>query len=136
MKTPPAAANIILGAMCYLLQDELAAKGQKGIIMENVPGQIGKKEENYFKTAMIMFNSPDELLNILKKTYDKENINPKYIQQLETKVYNGPFKENFTLEKASSCSLAIKFIYIWVDAMFKFHKVFTETQPLRDKLQE
>lgn len=36
LKTPPAAALIILGAMCYLLYDELAAKGQKGIIMENV----------------------------------------------------------------------------------------------------
>jgi len=32
----------------------LAAKGQKGIIIENVPGSMGKKEENYMKTAAIM----------------------------------------------------------------------------------
>lgn len=54
LKTPPAAALIILGAMCYLLQEELAAKGQKGIIMENVQGSLGKKEENYAKTAAIL----------------------------------------------------------------------------------
>lgn len=32
LKTPPKACIVILGAMCILMQDELAKRGQKGII--------------------------------------------------------------------------------------------------------
>lgn len=103
--------------------------------MENVPGSIGKKEENYVKTAAILLQNPQELLDTLLN-YDKENISPRYIQLLNDKVYNGPFKENFNFEKAQSCSLAIKFIFLWVQAMYDFHNVFVKTQPLRDKLNE
>lgn len=46
--------------------------------MDNIPGQIGKKEENYIKTAGILLSNSNELLEWLKG-YDKDNINPVYI---------------------------------------------------------
>jgi len=38
------------------------------------------------------------------------------------------------LESASKCSIAVKYLYSWIAAMYDFNKVFLETQPLREKL--
>ena len=46
--------------------------------MRNVEGSIGKKEEDYFKTAAILLNDPAELLQLLL-SFDKENINQNYV---------------------------------------------------------
>jgi dynein heavy chain len=42
----------------------------------------------------------------------------------------------FSLESAASSSFAIKFIFSWVKAMYDFYKVYTETEPIRVKLEE
>lgn len=53
------------------------------MIMKNIEGQIGKKEEDYFNTAKkYLLNDPKELLDSLK-LYDKENINQSLITRLE-----------------------------------------------------
>ncbi len=78
LKTPPKACIVILGAMCLLMQDELLKRGQKGMIMRNIEGQIGKKEEDFFKTAAILLSDPGGLLDLLKG-FDREHINQNYI---------------------------------------------------------
>lgn len=87
--------------------------------------------EDYFETAKkYLLNDPKELLDILK-TYEKESVNPALILKLETKIL--PNKD-FTYQRASDCSFALKFLYSWVKAIYDFNDVFTKTQPLRDQL--
>jgi hypothetical protein len=39
---------------------------------------------------------------------------------------------DFTYERAESSAYALRFLFAWVDAMFKYHKVFINTKPLRE----
>lgn len=43
---------------------------------------------------------------------------------------------DFKLERAKECSFAIKFIFLWITAMYDFNKVYLATQPLRDELEK
>ena len=36
-------------------------------------------------------------------------------------------QSDFTQDRAKDCSLAISFIFMWINAMYTFFKVFTET---------
>ena len=58
LRYPPPASLDILGAMCYLLQDELKKKGQVGIKMKAVEGAIAKKTEDYLSTAALLLADP------------------------------------------------------------------------------
>ncbi|KAL4464296.1 hypothetical protein ABPG72_011341 [Tetrahymena utriculariae] len=132
LPNPPSACITILGGMTILLQDTLKEKGGQ-IILRNIEGQIGKKEEDYFNTAKKwLLADPKELLDLLLN-FKKENINQAYIKKLEEKILS---HEDWSLEKAKTCSHAIKYIFSWCQAMYDFNKVFRETQPLRDKLEK
>lgn len=50
LPNPPRACVVILGGMVVLLTDKIKKMGGE-IIMKNVEGQIGKKEEDFFSTA-------------------------------------------------------------------------------------
>ena len=54
------------------------------------------------------------------------------MNRLNASVMKDP---KFTLESAASSSFAIKFIFSWVKAMYDFYKVYTETEPIRVKLE-
>lgn len=83
-----------------------------------------KKEEDYFETAKrYLLNDSKELMDLLR-TYNRENIPHHLIVKLEHKILNDV---DFTLERATQCSLAVKFLYCWVRAMYDFHKVYLET---------
>lgn len=41
---------------------------------------------------------------------------------------------DFTFDKVEKCSYACKYLFLWVKAMADYYKVFTQTQPLREKL--
>ena len=85
LPNPPSACITIIGGMTILLQDTLKEKGG-AIIVRNVEGQIGKKEDDYFNTAKKwLLADPKELLDLLMN-YKKENINQAYIKKLEDKV--------------------------------------------------
>lgn len=117
--------------MVILLADIIKKNGGE-IVIRNVEGQPGKKEEDFFKTAKLyLLNDSKELLDLLKN-YDRDHINQKLIQNLENKVLKDP---DFALERAKVCSFAVKFLYLWVMAMYDYNKVFLETQPMRDQLQ-
>ncbi len=61
--------------MSILLLDEVKKTNPGGIYMKAIEGQIGKKEEDYFKTAAILLSDPGYLKTLLLD-YDKEHINP------------------------------------------------------------
>jgi dynein heavy chain len=63
--------------------------------------------------------------------YKREDINPKHIKKLEDVCFS---QEDFNEKKAYAVSQPIGYLFNWVKAMYDFFKVFTETQPMRDKL--
>jgi dynein heavy chain, axonemal len=67
------------------------------------------------------------------QNYKKDFINPRNIKQLEEKVL---IKPEFNFQAVERTSFATKFLYLWVNAMLGYYKVFTETKPLREKLAE
>jgi dynein heavy chain len=78
-----------------------------------------------------LLNKPRELLIHLKK-YDRNNINPKYIKNIEAKCKNHP---DFTNDRAKDCSIAVKYLFNWIMAMYDYNRVYLETAPLRIKLE-
>lgn len=64
-------------------------------------------------------------------TYEKEKTNVALISMLEKEVIPS---EDFSESRASSCSLAVRFIYLWINGIYQFHRSYVETQPLRDEL--
>jgi dynein heavy chain len=123
LPNPPRACVIILGGMVVLLTDTIKKSGGE-IIMKNVEGQIGKKEEDYFNTAKrYLLNDPQELL-VQLKGYDRDHINQSLIVKLESKILKDP---DFAMERAKTCSFAVKYLYSWCMAMYDYNKVYLET---------
>lgn len=131
--SPPEAVKVTLAGVVILTQDRIRKNGGD-IIMTAKDGQMGgKKEENYFETAKrYLLNDTRELLELLM-TYDKDTIPNLYIKQLEKNVVSKP---EFNYQSVERCSYATKFLYLWVNAMLGYHKVYSETRPLREKLIE
>ncbi|KAL4440889.1 hypothetical protein ABPG74_009302 [Tetrahymena malaccensis] len=131
LQTPPEAVKITLAGVVILCTDHVKKVGE--IIITAVKDSFGKKEENYFQTAkQYLLTDPKELLNILM-TYNRENINPKYIEKLEKVCFPHP---KFNEADAYGGSKATGYLFGWVKAMYDFHKVFTDTEPLRKQLDE
>jgi dynein heavy chain len=78
-----------------------------------------------------LLNKPRDLLTLLKK-YDRTNIPASYIKNVETKCMVNP---DFCLDRAKDCSIAIKYLFNWIQAMVDFNRVFLQTEPLRQKLK-
>jgi len=130
---PADAVRVTLGGVVILFQDHIKKDLNGEIILKPDPDpkNIGKKVEDFFETAKrYLLNDPKELLDILK-TYDKDNVNPALITKLENKILH---HKDFTYQRATECSYALKFLYSWVKAIYDYHKIYTETQPLRDEL--
>lgn len=79
-----------------------------------------------------LLNDPKELLSTLM-TYDRDKINPKYIEKLEKVCMGHP---KFNEADAYGGSKATGYLFGWVKAMYDFNKVFTETEPLRKQLSQ
>ena len=125
---PAIVIRVVLGGVVILLQDKIKASGGQ-VVIKNIDG---KKEEDYFETAKkYLLNDVNTLMKDLVD-YKKENINPALIKKLNDKIMGDP---EFTYERAQTSSYAIKFLYLWVKAMYDFNKVFNETRPLREKLE-
>ena len=79
--SPPKVIITVLAAVVILNTDFIKEKG--GIIMKQVEGQIGKKTEDYFKTAQLyLLGDTKNLLDMLK-TYKREEINGRYVKKME-----------------------------------------------------
>jgi hypothetical protein len=57
-------------------------------------------------------------------SYEKETMNPALITMLEKEIVPS---EDFTESRANSCSLAIRFIFLWINGIYQFYKSYTET---------
>ncbi|KAL4429885.1 hypothetical protein ABPG74_022908 [Tetrahymena malaccensis] len=132
LPNPPKAVKVVLGGIVILNLDYIKKCGGN-IITKKVEGTLNQKEEDYFETAKkFLLNDPAGLLDMLKG-FDKNNINPYNIQKLEKTIMPDP---DFTLSRAQTCSYAVQFLFQWVKAMYDYNKVYLETKPLRDKLDE
>jgi len=128
--SPPEAIKVVLAGIVILCTDYIKEKG--GIIVQTNP-QTLKKEENYFKTSqMYLLSDTNDLLKLLMN-YDKDNINPRYIEKLERVCKPHP---KFNEADATNASKAIGYLFGWLKAMYDYFHVFITTQPLRDKLSE
>jgi len=113
----------------YLTIDIIKSKGGE-IIFAN---EGGKKIASYFETAKkYLLNDPKDLLNVLLE-FDKTTINDKMIKNLDKDCWTSP---KFNLESAANSSHAVKYLFSLCKAMYDFYKVYTETEPLRIKLDE
>lgn len=131
LTAPPDGVRVVLAGVVILLTDYIKKNGE--IIMQNVPNQIGKKEENYFETAKrYLLNDTKELLDLLM-TYDRDSIKAAYIKKLEEKCTGHP---KFNEKDAALASKATGYLFGWVKCMYDYFRVFTDTKPLREEMQK
>ena len=129
---PPIPINVVLTGLVILNKDYIKSLGGDVIkINDPDPKNIGKKVEDFFSTAKkFLLNDPKTLIDRLKN-YDKEHINPDFIKELEKKVLPDP---DFNKVRIQNVSQPCGYLFSWIKAMYDFHQVFQNTQPLRDKL--
>jgi dynein heavy chain, axonemal len=121
-----------MGGLVIMNLDYIKNEKKGKVIMKADPDNpYGKKIPDYFSSAkQYLLNEPKKLLSILL-SYDKEGVNVALIQMLEKEIIPS---DDFTESRANSCSLAVRYIYLWINGIYQFHRSFIETQPLRDEL--
>lgn len=98
----------------------------------NDPDNPGKKKDDYFKAAQKHLLVDAKKLLEDMTNYDKDNIAPHIIAQIEP-FYND---ENFTPDIIAKSSAACKAICMWVLAMYKYHQVTLIVGPKKLQLAE
>eukprot|EP00981_Chlorochromonas_danica_P005554 scaffold1129_cov164-Ochromonas_danica.AAC.19 len=100
--------------------------------MVNDPDNPGKKVRDYFKPAQrTLLVNANKLLEDMS-AYDKDNIPPHIIAQMEP-FYNDP---NFTPEVIEKASKACKAMCMWARAMYKYHQVTLVVEPKKKLLAQ
>ncbi len=132
LANPPSACKLIMGGLVIMNLDYIKTEKKGKMIMKADPDNpFGKKIPDYFGTAkQYLLGEPKKLLSMLL-SYDKEGVNVALIQMLEKEITPS---EDFTEARANSCSLAVRYIFLWINGIYQFHRSFVETQPLRDEL--
>lgn len=122
MLKPPPGVRFTMEAVCKLLKSKPVM----------VPKQTGfGKEPDWWETAKkTVLNRPrlmDDLLN-----YEKDNIDPDVVSQIEKIVKHGDFQP----EKVRKASIAAYGLSMWVRAMYSYDKVMKEIRPKEAALAE
>jgi dynein heavy chain len=100
--------------------------------MVNDPDNPGKKIKDYFRAAQKnLLSNANKLLDDMSN-FDKDNIPPHIITQIEP-FYNDP---NFTPEIIEKASKACKAMCMWARAMYKYHQVALMVEPKKKQLAE
>jgi hypothetical protein len=63
--------------------------------------------------------------------YDKETTKPSVIAKLEEKVLSHP---RWSHKEAMNANKAIYYFYLWIDAIYNYHRILKETAPIREGL--
>ena len=124
MKKPPNGVKVTMHACCIMFEIKPVLKPD--------PDNIGKKIKDYWEAAQKnLLGDANKLLSNLK-TYDKDNIKDKVIQEVE------PFMTmpDFTPEAVDKASKACSGICMWVRAMYKYYTVALQVEPKKKKLAE
>eukprot|EP00466_Bigelowiella_natans_P015986 jgi/Bigna1/46472/estExt_Genewise1.C_40322 len=118
--TPPKPVVLTMEAMCIML-------GKKPAYVKNDKGQ---KVKDYWSVAKKeSLSNPKRFIQDLI-SYKKDEIPPKIIKTI------GPFIENpgFAPEVIKNASSACEAVCKWVHAMYKYHFVLKEVEPLKQAL--
>jgi hypothetical protein len=117
--------------MVILFWDDIVKNGGEMIYYTNQPGQIGKKEENYFEMCKRYLLK--DVLGLIKniENYDKNAISDKTMAKLQDKVIS---KKEFDFNLVANSSYAAKFLQMWVSCMYEYTIVYKNTEPMRREL--
>ena len=126
-----------LRAIVLVLQAVVVLLGQdKEVPLVKVEGSTtNEKRKDYFGYAKInLLSSPQALLDGLKDfaINKKDKIPQDSIDIIKTRILP---QEDFAKEKVDKSSDAAKYLRMWVMAMYNYHQIFQETQPLRAELE-
>ena len=107
------------------------ANGGQVIYEKPQPGQVGRKEENYFEMCRKFLMK--DLMGLIKmiQIYDKNNISDRAIERLKVRVIPRP---EFDFDQVAKSSFAAKYLQMWVKCMYQYNVVYTQTEPLRRQL--
>jgi len=121
MKTPPGGVRLTMEALCYFF-------GVKAIKIKD-PDDPTKKIQDYWEPAKkeILGNS-----NLLKdlKAFDKDNIDPKIINKMQSFMHNPDFDPD-VVKKASKAAHGL---CCWARAMVSYDRVAKVVAPKKAKL--
>ena len=95
------------------------------------PGQVGKKEENYFEMCKRYLMKDVMNLKKIIEQYDKDSIPDKAINKLVEKVVH---KEEFNYDAVAKSSSAASFLQMWIKCMYEYNQVYKKTEPMRREL--
>lgn len=110
MKNPPGAVKLVMEAICIM-------KNVKPVRIKD-PGGSGKMVDDYWGPAQKMISDSHFLQGL--KAYDKDNIDPKIIDQIRKKyVPNAEFDPNIVKNSSSAAEGLCK----WVRALDKYDVV-------------
>lgn len=125
------AVKTVCAGMVILFWDDIVKGGGEMIYYANQPGQIGKKEENYFEMCKKYLLK--DVMALIKniELYDKNAINDKTMAKLLEKVIS---KKEFDYDMVANSSYAAKFLQMWIKCMYEYTLVYKKTEPMRREL--
>ncbi|KNC54636.1 dynein heavy chain 2 [Thecamonas trahens ATCC 50062] len=118
MQNPPAGVKMVMSATCIMF----GKRPQK----VDVPGAIGKKQDDYWPVARQLLSNPMQLLNSMYD-FPKDNIPEATIAKIQPYIEDPDFEP----EKVVRVSVACKSICMWVRAMEKYHQISKVVAPKR-----
>jgi len=107
---PPAGVKLVCEAVCVMLD-------QKPVKIPD-PDDPSKRIMDYWGPSQKMLSDPNFITQL--KTYDKDNINPKFVKEIQTRFIPD---ERFTPKAAEKASKAAAGLCKWVHAMITYDKV-------------
>eukprot|EP00892_Ulva_mutabilis_P009854 jgi/Ulvmu1/7240/UM035_0027.1 len=120
MKSPPAGVKLVMETICIM----------RGIKPGKVKDANGATVLDYWESAKKLLMESDFLEKL--RSYDKDNIDPKIISNIQPYLINPEFEP----EKVLQASKAAYGLCCWVRAMDSYHRVALVIEPKRNALIE
>ncbi len=120
---PPLAVIKVAEMMCAMF--EIASKTDK---------KTAEDPYGYFaamKQSESLLGNPGKMKDIIVN-YDKDHIKESVVKRIMGLLSN----PDITMEKVEKVSIALKGLYMWIDAMMKYHENLKMVTPLRIKVAE
>lgn len=130
LNAPPAILKLTLTALVIMYLDQIRERG--GELLYTVADPATKrKEENYVETGKkYLLNDTKELIEILI-TFEKNGISQQQMARLQERVFA---QKEFNNQAGDRANLAVKYLYLWVQAAAKYTQRWNETEPQRKEL--
>ena len=123
MPQPPRKIKLVVMTLCYLFLDDSHVKGLfKKNYSEDDFWNFGKQH---------LLSDPNGLFKMLMLPETKDKIKRSRVRRLKELIKQ--YEEFWTEEQMKGASLAILYIYMWVDCVIKYKDKKEETKPLLKK---